>query len=57
MKAREARIPAERRGRLTEAAEQIVALYDAWGKPGEAAAWRAKLHLPPAELPADVFAP
>ena len=42
---------------LIEASARIVALYDAWGKPGAAAAWRAKLRLPPAELPAVVFAP
>ena len=57
MKTREAKIPPLGKARLTEAAEQIVALYDAWGKPGDAALWRAKLGLPPAELPADVFAP
>ena len=56
MKTREAKIPPLGKARLTEAAEQIVALYDAWEKPGEAALWRAKLGLPPAELPADVFA-
>jgi eukaryotic-like serine/threonine-protein kinase len=42
---------------LIEASARIVALYDAWGKPGAAAAWRAKLNLPPVELPAVVFAP
>jgi eukaryotic-like serine/threonine-protein kinase len=42
---------------LIEAGARIVALYDAWGKPCAAAAWRAKLHLPPVELPAVVFAP
>jgi tetratricopeptide (TPR) repeat protein len=36
------------KNRLIEASAQIVALYDAWGKPARAAAWRAKLHLPPA---------
>ena len=56
MKTREAKIPPLGKARLTESAEQIVALYDAWGKPGDAALWRAKLGLPPAELPADVFA-
>jgi hypothetical protein len=28
---------------LAEAGERVVRLYEAWGKPGEAAAWRAKL--------------
>jgi len=57
MKTREAKIPPLGKAHLTEAAERIVALYDAWEKPGEAASWRAKLGLPPVELPADVFAP
>ena len=57
MKTREAKIPPLGKARLAEAAEQIVALYDAWGKPGDAALWRAKLGLPPADLPASVFVP
>jgi eukaryotic-like serine/threonine-protein kinase len=57
MKTCEAKIPPLGKAHLTEAAERIVALYDAWEKPGEAASWRAKLGLPPVELPADVFAP
>jgi serine/threonine protein kinase/Tfp pilus assembly protein PilF len=57
LQAQQARIPPTHKDRLTEAAERIVALYDARGQPGEAAFWRAKLGLPPAELPADVFAP
>ena len=56
MKAREARIYMPDRFRLSDAAERVVQLYEAWGKPGAAAAWRAKLHLPPPELPANVFA-
>jgi hypothetical protein len=56
MQAQEAWIPGLDKNWLIEAGERIVALYDAWGKPGAAAAWRAKLHLPPAELPANVFA-
>ena len=32
----------------------MVRLYEAWGKPEQAAAWKAKLGLP--DLPADVFA-
>jgi tetratricopeptide (TPR) repeat protein len=52
MKAREATIPAAGKPRLDEAAEQVVRMYEAWGKPEKAAAWRARLGL----LPADVFA-
>jgi hypothetical protein len=54
MKAREAMIPAPARPGLTEAAERVVRLYEAWGKPGKATEWKAKLGL--ADLPADVFA-
>ena len=43
MKAREATIPPHYKKRLTEAAERIVQLYDAWGKPEQAAAWRKRL--------------
>jgi serine/threonine protein kinase/tetratricopeptide (TPR) repeat protein len=55
MKTREAKIPAYHKARLNEAGERVVQLYEAWGKPGQAAAWKMKLGL--AELPADVFAP
>ena len=57
MQAREAWISGRDKNWLIEAGARIVALYDAWGKPGAAAAWRAKLNLPPVELPAVVFAP
>lgn len=40
--------------RLSEVASRVVRLYEAWGKPEQAAAWKAKLGL--ADLPADVFA-
>ena len=40
--------------RLHEGAEQVVRLYEAWGKPEEATAWKARLGL--TDLPADVFA-
>ena len=53
MKAREARIAVPERSRLREAAERVVRLYEAWGKPEQAAAWKAKLGMP--DLPADVF--
>ena len=54
MKTHEARIPAPKQFRLREAAERVVRLYEAWGKPDEAATWKAKLGMP--DLPADVFA-
>ena len=31
----------------TEALERLVQLYDAWGKPDQAAEWRAKLAKEP----------
>jgi serine/threonine-protein kinase len=40
--------------RRSDAARRIFKLYEAWGKPEQAAAWKAKLGL--ADLPADVFA-
>jgi serine/threonine protein kinase/tetratricopeptide (TPR) repeat protein len=48
MKAREVKIPAESRRHLTEAAERVVRLYEAWDKPEKAAAWREKLKIPAA---------
>ncbi len=54
LKAREAKIPPEARVRLYEAALRVVQLYELWGKPEEAAAWKARLGL--ADLPAEVFA-
>jgi eukaryotic-like serine/threonine-protein kinase len=54
MKAREARIPAQGKPRLSEATERVVRLHEAWGKPEQAKAWKAKLGL--ADLPPDVFA-
>ena len=55
LKAREAKIPAPSRKRLAEAAERVVKLYEAWGKPDKAAEWRRRLGPGP-ELPADAFA-
>jgi serine/threonine protein kinase/tetratricopeptide (TPR) repeat protein len=55
LKAREAQIPAPGKTRLPEAAEQVVRLYEAWGKPEQAAVWKAKLGL--RDLPTDVFSP
>jgi serine/threonine protein kinase/tetratricopeptide (TPR) repeat protein len=48
MKAREAKIPWQAKPRLNAAAERVVTLYEAWGKPEKAAAWREKLKLPKA---------
>ena len=54
MKAREAKVAAPYKFHLSEAAERVVGLYEAWDKPEQARAWAEKLGL--AELPADVFA-
>jgi eukaryotic-like serine/threonine-protein kinase len=53
MKAREAKIPATGRPGLVEAAVRVVRLYESWGKPVQATAWKARLGL--ADLPANVF--
>jgi eukaryotic-like serine/threonine-protein kinase len=53
MKAREETIPDPIRFRLAEAAARVVPLYEAWGKPEQANAWKAKLGV--RDLPADVF--
>jgi eukaryotic-like serine/threonine-protein kinase len=54
MKAHEEKIPPRLRPRLSEAAHRVVRLYEGWGKPDQAAAWKAKLGM--SDLPADVFA-
>jgi eukaryotic-like serine/threonine-protein kinase len=54
IKAREAKIPALSKPALARAAERVVGLYEAWGKPKQAKAWKEKLRLD--DLPADVFA-
>jgi hypothetical protein len=36
------------RRRLPEAAERLVKLYTAWGKPEKAAEWREKIEAQPA---------
>jgi hypothetical protein len=41
-------------GILSEAADRVVRLYEAWGKPRLAAQWKLKLGL--ADFPAEVFA-
>jgi tetratricopeptide (TPR) repeat protein len=51
MKAREGQIPPGLKVRLSEALERLVQLYDAWGKPEEAQAWRQKFQA--AKTPAD----
>ncbi|HKI21771.1 MAG TPA: serine/threonine-protein kinase, partial [Isosphaeraceae bacterium] len=48
LKAREAKVPASSKIRLSETGERIVQLYEAWGKPEEAVEWRAKLKPPAA---------
>ena len=53
VKAREAKIAADSRLALSEAAERLVWLYEAWGKPGQAQAWASRLGL--ADLPDEVF--
>jgi hypothetical protein len=40
---RESAIPAFFRFNLAHAVEQLAQLYQAWGKPEQAAEWRAKL--------------
>jgi hypothetical protein len=54
MKLHEARIPAGNPNILPVAADQVVALYDAWDKSQKAAEWKVKLGL--ADLPAKPFA-
>jgi serine/threonine protein kinase/tetratricopeptide (TPR) repeat protein len=53
MMVRQARIPASNKPRLLEAAERIVRLYEAWGRPDKATEWKSKVGL--TDLPADVF--
>jgi serine/threonine-protein kinase len=56
MKQREGKIPPSYTYYLTAAVERLVLLYDAWGQPAKAAAWRDKLPRAAPVLPADVFA-
>jgi len=46
MKARAARVAAPDRPHLRAAGERVVHLYEGWGRPKEAAAWKAKLGMP-----------
>jgi len=43
MKQRESSIPAASKARVAEAGLRVVQLYEAWGKPEQAAEWREKL--------------
>jgi hypothetical protein len=43
-----------RKNSLAEAAVRVVKFYEAWDKPEQAAAWKAKLGMP--DRPADLFA-
>jgi hypothetical protein len=54
MNTHKTKIPAIAKSRLSEAAERILRLYEAWGKPEEATDWKARLEV--VDLPADVFA-
>ena len=47
MKDREEQIPPAAQTRLAEALERLVQLYDAWGKPDQAAEWRKELPSEP----------
>jgi serine/threonine protein kinase len=53
LKARESIVPHEAMYLLSEAAERVVKLYEAWGKREQAAAWKVKLGMP--DLPDNVF--
>jgi hypothetical protein len=54
LKSRESKVPAWFKPRVSQAGERIAQLYEAWGQPKKAAAWKALLGL--ADLPDDVFA-
>jgi hypothetical protein len=54
LKDRAAKVPRTAPPFLSEAAGRVVRLYEAWGKPEQAAAWKARLGL--TDLPAAVFA-
>jgi serine/threonine-protein kinase len=54
VKARAAKIPSDERAEILHAAERVVRLYEAWGKPEKAAEWKKNLGME--DLPSDVFA-
>jgi len=47
MNQRQNQMPDAAKPRLKEALERLVRLYEDWGKPGQAAEWRAKLPATP----------
>jgi hypothetical protein len=53
LRQRQDRLPASAKGRLSEARDRLVQLYEAWGKPEQAQQWQAeRTRLPkPAEQP------
>ena len=53
LKAREAKIPADRKDRLIEAGKRVVRLYESWGQPEKAREWRAKLGPSSTEVNSD----
>jgi hypothetical protein len=55
MKQRQKSIPKASQVRLSESAERLVQLYDAWGKKDEAAKWRKELEA--GRLPGTVQPP
>ena len=50
-KSREATILPQGKRRVPEAAERVVKLYQAWGKPEKAAEWREKVKAQAAAVP------
>jgi hypothetical protein len=54
MKTQEGKIAVWNKFYLPEAAERVVRLYEAWDKPEQATAWKAKLGM--LDLPPNVFA-
>jgi tetratricopeptide (TPR) repeat protein len=46
LKQRKDQVPAQDRSRVGRALQRLVRLYDAWGKPDEAAKWRKELGTP-----------
>ncbi len=54
-KARDATILGWNDSNLNKAAERVIRLYEAWGKPDQVVAWKTRLGI--TDLPVDVFAP
>jgi tetratricopeptide (TPR) repeat protein/tRNA A-37 threonylcarbamoyl transferase component Bud32 len=55
LKARTGKVRGQNPFALVESSRRVVKLYEAWGRPDQAAVWRRKLGL--AELPEAIFAP